>query len=227
MAIKTVKVNSNTLDKLSYNVKGKDLTLYLKDGAIFRYLDVPTDIIDNIIDLKKDGVSAESIHRYLFKSLTRERSDVTGRGRYRRSQNYTVSKYQTVQIRESDAQIKAKEDVNRVTTVAAKKRPVKAVKKNLKEFSVKLADEINNVKSSDIKTLRWFDNGTLEVEFRSDDSVYAYNDVPNAYWSSLKNRNKKRIIGDAKTDRYSVGKFFQEKIVKHQDDFDYRKIEDK
>jgi hypothetical protein len=220
MATKTVKINSNTLDKVSYDTKGKDLTLYLKDGAVFRYLDVPADIIDNVIGLKKDKVGAESIHRYIFKSLTKQKDNVTGRGRYRRTQSYTVGKYQTVQIRESDAQIKAKKG-------GTKHNPTNSVKQDLKTFSMEVSDEIKNVKSTDIKTLRWFSNGTLEVEFRSDNSVYSYSDVPKAYWNSLKNRNKKRVLTDAKTEKYSVGKFFQEKIVKNQKDFNYKKVEGK
>lgn len=137
MAIKTVKINSNTLNKITYDVSGRDLTLYLKDGAVFRYLDVPTDIIDNITGLKKDGVSAEKLHSYLFGALTKKKESVTGRGRYRRTENYTISKYRAVQIRESDAQIKARKESSKPET---KKKPVKAVKRSLKAFTEEMVD---------------------------------------------------------------------------------------
>lgn len=73
MSVKSVNLKSEvaTLNKVSYDTDTNDMTLYYDNGAVVRYMNVLSSIIDELIDLKKEKLSDDAIINYLTDSLSK------------------------------------------------------------------------------------------------------------------------------------------------------------
>lgn len=73
MSVKSLTLKSEvaTLNKIAYDTETRDMTLYYADGAIVRYMNVLYSIIDELIALKKEGLSDDAIINYLTDALSK------------------------------------------------------------------------------------------------------------------------------------------------------------
>lgn len=73
MSIKSVSLKSEvaTLTRVVYDTGTHDMTLYYRDGAVVRYMNVLASIIDELIDLKKEKLSDDAIINYLTDALSK------------------------------------------------------------------------------------------------------------------------------------------------------------
>lgn len=73
MSVKTLTLKSEvaTLNKVTYNTDTNDMTLSYSDGAVVRYMNVLSSVIDELIDLKKEKLSDDAIINYLTDALSK------------------------------------------------------------------------------------------------------------------------------------------------------------
>ncbi|CAN5203255.1 hypothetical protein BH09PAT1_BH09PAT1_1400 [soil metagenome] len=73
MSLKSIRLKSEvaTLNKVVYDTETHDMTMYYTDGAVVRYMNVLPSIIEELQQLKTEGLTDDAIINYLTDALSK------------------------------------------------------------------------------------------------------------------------------------------------------------
>ncbi len=74
--------------------------------------------------------------------------------------------------------------------------------------------------SSNLRTLTWNGDGTMDVQFKRNKAIYRYHHVPPALWVFLL---KGKETQD-KHDKFSIGAAFHQEVISKPDIYPYERI---